>query len=196
MALVASYMEIGEGPEDAVLSTLRQFGEPRALGERWAREWSRNADAPRPHSLWQATGTGLAYFIVADLIAIGQYPGLHLLDFATSSAMPLQPLMELLLLLGIAVGLPIGAGLLTGKTANDRAVPGAFIALCGCTALSGLLALSAPKFAAVLPSFPEFARALAAGQAMFWIPLGCGATAFSQWLRGRRESRPRRWLPQ
>jgi hypothetical protein len=192
-ALVASYQELGEDPEVAVLSALRQFGDPRTLGERWAREWSQHADR-RPHPPWEATRIGLARFGAATVIAFSQYGLLHLIEMAEPRALSSQILLQALLLvmLEIAIGLPICAGYLTGKAAKDRPALGAFLALSGCTVVSGLVSLLAPLLSLGLPAFPE----LVVCQALLWMPLGCGAAAFSQWLHGRLEARPRPWLAQ
>ena len=96
------------------------------------------------------------------------------------------------------LGFPVLAGLGTGLLAPARHALGTCYAL----ALLILLPIAVNRIASSLmpPPTSDFLATcsllLAMAQAVWWMPLGCGAAALGGWLRTRDALRPRQWVVQ
>src|SRR5437667_10545964 len=67
---VAAHRELGSSPGVAIAMALRQFGDPRRLGQHCAREWIRAAEPARVQPPWQAMFTALLCFGSAFVFAL------------------------------------------------------------------------------------------------------------------------------
>jgi hypothetical protein len=184
-ALVAAQEERGSSHDAAVVTALRQFGDPRRLACRWAREWSRES-SPAPHrSAWSAIPAALACF-----------------GFASAIGLLLMLAEELRLVHGftraLAWGfslylLPLLAGLTTGLAAPARHAMGAFFALAAIIPCLALVYLTNDIPTGLEPQV-EACLELAWTQLFLWVPVGCGSAVLGGRLQNRLALRRRRWV--
>jgi hypothetical protein len=189
-ALVASCEELGSTPELAVLTALREFGNPRAIGRRCADEWARAAEPTLLQSLWKAMVVAWGCFGLATVLSTGaewmSMVSPHVHSFAFLPA-----------LLACTFMLPLLAGLATGILAPARSVLGSFCSLSTLILLSVGLALLERANPSGVINLATCGRDLVTMQSHFWLPLGCGAAALGGWLlRIRRALQPGGWALQ
>jgi hypothetical protein len=189
-AMVASYQELGQSPEMAVVEALRQFGDPRDLARQWAREWKGAASPARLTPVARAMVAALGCFGLATAAAlifvwITMTPGGYSLGEDAWRFVPF--LLTLLFFL-----LPLLSGIATGLLAPARSGLGTFYALAVILAIVPLAANSDPS----LNGLGAGARDLTIVQACAWMPIGCGTAALVGWLRTRLAPRPGQWVLQ
>src|SRR5437870_479455 len=66
--LAASYEELGSTPDGAVVSALRQFGDPSDLSREWTREWHRAVSSAPTEPAWGSMKRALGWFGPATLL--------------------------------------------------------------------------------------------------------------------------------
>jgi hypothetical protein len=125
LSMVAAYEELGSPPEEAIGQALRQFGDPRRLGRRWAREWKRTrADLPPLARKLLAVTSLSSLALIAGAMA-GWVPD----PFANNWVAPLMvPMMS------------VSAGLLACSLAGMQGLRRALYALSLLIPLTGVLA--------------------------------------------------------
>ncbi len=176
-ALAEDFEAEGFAPEDAVLRALQEYGEPWAVGQRWAdtclgatasRRLVRFGDA----AMLRAFGW-FGVFSVACLLGLETC----ILDPAEAALMPWVQCC--------AVAAPLAAGFLTGLGMDSRTLPGV------CRAI-GVLSLAAAAVGMTLRPHTEVLT-FAAFQLGFWLPAGCLTASVTAALR--RQFRLHRFRP-
>ena len=139
-ALVAAHEELGATPQEAVAAALRQFGDPRRIGRRLARDWSRGAHWPRNRGAFAFTyayvcfGGALAALAAAACLwgVVATVGDLWLAQWTP---------FESTFFFSIGSIAPAAAGWLTGRRTGQRAVPAMAGAVCAIAAPLWLLGL-------------------------------------------------------
>jgi hypothetical protein len=193
-ALVATHEELGSARDAAVVLGLRQFGPPRDLARRWAREWAHGTAAPMQlEPAWRAMLIALGSFGAATLLALGM-----LLIVVLTADHPLPDVLREPVGFSMIYLLPVLAGLAVGLLAPARHALGTFYAQ------AILIVPSAALTAAALIQPPDSASfdawhlplSFVLVQLLWWTPIGCAAAALGGSLRARRSLRPQRWVLQ
>jgi hypothetical protein len=135
-------------------------------------------------------GIGLASFGLASVLTIA----VHMYIAARHGQdLEILALLEMILVGGL---LPLSAGLVTGLLAPARHALGSFYALAALIVPAAALALTSFAHYPGDTDLSESSLILAMLQALYWIPLGCGAAALGGSLRARLALRPRQWVLQ
>jgi len=176
-ALAEDFQAEGFAPEEAVALALREYGEPWAVGQRFADSCLRS-DMPRRLVRFGDAATLRAFgwfgvFSVANLL------GLEACLLNPSQA-GLLPWVQCL-----AVASPLAAGVLTGLGMDSRTAPGT------CRAV-GVLSLASAAVGVTLRPHTE-GLTFAAFQLLFLLPAGCLTASVTAALR--RQFRLHRFRP-
>jgi hypothetical protein len=190
VAFVATHEELGSSRDVAILMALRQFGPPRELARLWAREWKQGAAPARLEPAWRAMAVGLGCFGLASVLTLT----VHMYIAARHGQdVEILALLEMILVGGV---LPLSAGLVTGLLARARHALGSFYAVSALIVPAAALALSSFARYPGDTDLSESSLILAMVQALYWMPIGCGAAALGGSLRARLTQRPSRWVLQ
>lgn len=175
--LIEDFQAEGFAPEEAVLLALREYGEPWAVGQRFADTCLGDAVPRRPVRFGDvATLRAFGWF---GIFSVSCLLGLEasVLDPAQAGFLPWVQCL--------AVVSPLAAGVLTGLGMDSRTTPGI------CRAV-GVLNLASAAVGMTLRPHTE-GLTFAAFQLFFWLPAGCLTAGVTAALR--RQFRLHRFHP-